>query len=722
MDAPNKFPFLQGSTNFDRINFSKNMNSLLSNIPSLTDMSSNIITTFIFACMEVFEQSIQSGFDGFSSGLMRARRQTEGEVQYVIGLLIKFLNFFYNKLYLAKRYERLKNKPSTPSVDDLVTEILKSDENGGDALSSEQKLLIFDEKTEKLKNIINNLNTSDSNKELSVMFRSLLDKRISQQQPQVAQPVGLSNQPTQAAVIQQIAYELKQEIKEKTEVKLYQITLNNAFTYLVFTYGRLSGKAISNLFDNISILFGGESQGYFAPLSMSSVSGMVPGVSVAKEFMTKFVDIFKQAIKNARSDVEHEVELSEKNMQIALSTANKKFTGGGEPNLASKLLKKFDDSTALNKKNVKALKEDSTKSNSQSKAQPRSPQTSKEVSPEIAIKRSNITIARLQHIRDFELIIDYLTKKSGSSLSSVDKYIESKPRFPNFSSSKPEKTLFNKLTTAEANSIRANSNVRKKLEQLKLPDDNTLLKESELYINTLIENNKNDFKEKNDKHKKKLISIVTSSELIQSTKNKLITMIDPSVSDQQGGGFLFDSEQTKEEKKSLRELIAKLSGNQYEVLIESKKEERKKHYEDLINSDKDTGLKKNKDYDIDKADQYKNKAIKTLKVIERSIEEVDENSKNIKSGLNKLISFLKFTEYGKYNKYYDNVKNKMKEGIKEFKRLKGGTLSNSAIKRRIKNSTRRIQLSLENFNRSGNISRKIRNKVSKKTRRQKNKH
>ena len=486
------------------------MNSLLTtitNMPSLPNMSSNIITTFIFACMEVFEQSIQSGFDGFSSGLIRAKMQTDGEVQYLIGLLIKFLKFFYKKLYLAKRYERLKNEPSTLSVDVLVTKILKSDENGGDVSSSEENLLNFDAKTDKLINIIDKLDPNQSDDELNIMFKSLLVKRISQQQPQVAQPVGVGIQSTQAAVIQplsqqqqqQIDYQLKEEIKEKTEVKLYQITLNNAFTYLVFTYGRLSGKAISNLFKNISSLFGGESQGYFAPLSMSSVSSMVPGVSVAKEFMNNLVDIFKEAISHARIDVKDEIELSEKNMQFAVDKANKKFTGGGEPNLASKLLKKFDDSTtALNKKNVKALKEDSTKSNSQSQAQPRSPQTSKEVSPEIAIKRSNIKIARLQHIRDFELIIDYLTKKSGSSLSSVDKYIESKPNFFQVTSKKPEKTLFNKLTTAEANSIRANSYVREKLEKLKLPDDRSL-KESEDYINALIKKNKKHFSDNNNK-------------------------------------------------------------------------------------------------------------------------------------------------------------------------------------------------------------------------------
>ena len=86
----------------------------------------------------------------------------------------------------------------------------------------------------------------------------------------------------------------KQYLKKLNNIELefYQEKLNNAFQYLTYTYGQLSGRTLYNL---TQLLASGQPPdvGLFAPLSMGSLAGtairMYPGVGPALDTINNFI-------------------------------------------------------------------------------------------------------------------------------------------------------------------------------------------------------------------------------------------------------------------------------------------------------------------------------------------------------------------------------------------------------------------------------------------------
>ena len=89
-----------------------------------------------------------------------------------------------------------------------------------------------------------------------------------------------------------------------------------------------------------------------------------------------------------------------------------------------------------------------------------------------------------------------------------------------------------------------------------------------------------------------------------------------------------------------------------------------------------------------------------------------ETDKLIRSALEKILNFIAIKNFKAFNEAASKIESGMKSLMSS-----GGSMRSSTIKRRIKKATRRIQLSLDDFNSGRNTRRGSYRKKPRKTRR-----
>lgn len=89
-----------------------------------------------------------------------------------------------------------------------------------------------------------------------------------------------------------------------------------------------------------------------------------------------------------------------------------------------------------------------------------------------------------------------------------------------------------------------------------------------------------------------------------------------------------------------------------------------------------------------------------------------ETDKLIRSALEKILNFIAIKDFKAFNEAASKIESGMKSLMSS-----GGSMRSSTIKRRIKKATRRIQLSLDDFNSGRNTRRGRYRKKPRKTRR-----
>ena len=131
----------------------------------------------------------------------------------------------------------------------------------------------------------------------------------------------------------------KQYLKKLNNIELefYQEKLNNAFQYLTFTYGQLSGRTLYNL-SKLLAAGGAKDVGFFAPISLGSLSGsavrMVPGAGPVLDTINDFFSAFAMAFNMSYKTLDQERKLASDYIDTTAKESSDKLrilqTGGNK--------------------------------------------------------------------------------------------------------------------------------------------------------------------------------------------------------------------------------------------------------------------------------------------------------------------------------------------------------------------------------------------------------
>ena len=766
-------------------------------IKHTSNITSDKISSIIFTVMQALSNSFTGGMNGMKAELDKISSEQEGgDDNAMVSFLAdcgNFLNFFIQYSTINKQ---LQYKITHADDDDLLAPQQKEYIRG----IKEQ----LEDKTEfpENKKLFGNSNTITDNLNNQIINPTTYFYDVTKNPPKWVEYSGTLDSPSNTKeekeqIEKDRLKQRKQYLKKLNNIELefYQEKLNNAFQYLTYTYGQLSGRTLYNL-SKLLAAGGAKDVGLFAPISMGSLAGtamrMYPGVGPALDTINDFFSSFAMAFKMSYNTLKQERNLATDYIDTTAKESNEKLRKlhtGGEAKVEYINKETFKKITSKKEYNPKDQSKNFNKRAGKIVTGPHTPAVHV---PEFSKVRAERDLKLLNEIlSDYYHVISLmkLIKIIGGEGKSKDSIYIGK----NQKDDKPLK--LQKITSYELKVF--DNKLKGKFSDLYSQLDGTI-NQSESH--TLSDENKNSIELNNPV----LYGIV--KEFIKTTSENL---------GQEAAKEAEEEEEEVEEasppkppppkeeneakiKKSLVELINKLKptndnneqsdsdkiDNFLNKQEESKKkeEDKSKQTEDQIKelisnlheetnrikSTQNTGRTTDQDTTKNKAGTDIPSSIeKYKKIIERNLkhynnelldkisaEIVASNSfkplkklvssyqKLLKSGVKKIIDDFKaeynkdakndeknkqliYRAFDKLLKFIDiknfeavnNGLDKIEHFAKYVTKKNGGSMRSSTIKRRIKKATRRIQLSLDEFNSGRNTRRGRYRKKPHKTRR-----
>lgn len=359
-------------------------------IKKTSNITSDKISSIIFTVMQALSNSFTGGMNGMKAELDKISSEQEGgDDNAMVSFLAdcgNFLNFFIQYSTINKQ---LQYKITHPDDDDLLAPEQKAYIRGikkkldgettfpvsgslvpkyddATGLSSNNlreeietpTLYLYRFKDKKSQWIKYEESSTDdvSPSEIFNQREMIALNQILAQQPQRQEPP----EQIQTKIQELTDKQRKQYLKKLNNIELefYQEKLNNAFQYLTYTYGQLSGRTLYNL---TQLLASGQPPdvGLFAPLSMGSLAGtairMYPGVGPALDTINNFISAFKSAFKMSYKTLKQERILASEYISETTKESNdtlRKLQTGGTTKEPVKYIDKatFIEITGKNKK------------------------------------------------------------------------------------------------------------------------------------------------------------------------------------------------------------------------------------------------------------------------------------------------------------------------------------------------------------------------------------
>ena len=261
-------------------------------IKTTSSFTSDKISSIIFTVMQALSNSFTGGINGMKAELEKiSNEQEDSDDNAMVSFLTdcgSFLNFFIQYTTVNKQ---LQYKITHPDDDDLLTQDQKKNINSfkDDFSNGEKKI---DDIKQNIKNEIEEPTATSDNEKIDNQYLKKLNN---------------------------------------IELEFYQEKLNNAFQYLTFTYGQLSGRTLYNL-SKLLAAGGAKDVGLFAPISLGSLSGsavrMVPGAGPVIDTINDFFSAFSTAFKMSYKALKDERELASDYIQNNIELSKDNLTGG----------------------------------------------------------------------------------------------------------------------------------------------------------------------------------------------------------------------------------------------------------------------------------------------------------------------------------------------------------------------------------------------------------
>lgn len=338
-------------------------------IKQTSNITSDKITSIIFTVMQALSNSFTGGMNGMKAELEKISKDQEDSDDNAMVEFLKdcgsFLNFFIQYTTVNKQ---LQYKITHPDDDDLLAPQQKAYIKGiKKKLDGETNFNnvapYYDNKQYK--------NNKTLQKEIEGPTTYFYD--VTKNPPKWVEYTGVINNKITNEEKEQIKKDLlkqrKQYLKKLNNIELefYQEKLNNAFQYLTFTYGQLSGRTLYNL-SKLLAAGGAKDVGLFAPISLGSLSGsavrMVPGAGPVLDTINDFFSAFTMAFKMSYKTLKQERDLASDYIDTTAKESNEKLrklqTGGSkfeyiDKNTFKKITGKKEDREVKNKNfNVRA--------------------------------------------------------------------------------------------------------------------------------------------------------------------------------------------------------------------------------------------------------------------------------------------------------------------------------------------------------------------------------
>jgi len=293
-------------------------------IKTTSTFTSDKISSIIFTVMQALSNSFTGGMNGMKAELEKISSEQEDSGDNAMVEFLtdcgSFLNFFIQYTTVNKQ---LQYKITHPDDDDL--------------LAPQQKAYIKDIKKQ-----------LDDETEFPDKDGLIYDNESLQKQ--IINPTtyfyDVTTNPPKWVIYEYPNKELSEEKKgiskqrkqylkklNNIELEFYQEKLNNAFQYLTFTYGQLSGRTLYNL-SKLLAAGGAKDVGLFAPISLGSLSGsamrMVPGAGPVIDTVNDFFSAFSTAFKMSYKTLKQERDLASDYIQNNIELSKNLNLKGGE--------------------------------------------------------------------------------------------------------------------------------------------------------------------------------------------------------------------------------------------------------------------------------------------------------------------------------------------------------------------------------------------------------
>jgi len=310
-------------------------------IKHTSNITSDKISSIIFTVMQALSNSFTGGMNGMKAELDKISSEQEGgDDNAMVSFLAdcgNFLNFFIQYSTINKQ---LQYKITHPDDDDLLAPQQKEYIRG----IKEQ----LEDKTEfpENKKLFGNSNTITDNLNNQIInpttyFYGVEDNKSQwikyEDENSIKNGRNLSEEKI-AEIEKDILKQRKRYLKKLNNIELefYQEKLNNAFQYLTYTYGQLSGRTLYNL-SKLLAAGGAKDVGLFAPISLPSLTGsamrMVPGAGPVLDTINDFFSAFAMAFKMSYKTLKPERNLATDYIDTTAKESNEKLrklhTGGG---------------------------------------------------------------------------------------------------------------------------------------------------------------------------------------------------------------------------------------------------------------------------------------------------------------------------------------------------------------------------------------------------------
>ena len=788
-------------------------------IKQTSNITSDKITSIIFTVMQALSNSFTGGMNGMKAELEKISSEQEDSGDNTMVNFLKdcgsFLNFFIQYTTVNKQ---LQYKITHPDDDDLLApqqkQYIKEIKKKLDGKTKFEEIISDTYRGKSLLNEIEGPRTYfydvTENPPKWVEYNG---------EDQINKLEKVTNEEKEQ-IKKDLLKQRKQYLKKLNNIELefYQEKLNNAFQYLTYTYGQLSGRTLYNL-SKLLAAGGAKDVGLFAPISLGSLSGSavrtVPGAGPVIDTINDFFSAFTMAFKMSYKTLKQERKLASDYIDTTAKESSeklRKLQTGGDTNVQyvnkdtfRKITGKKEDRNVEDKKfNDRAIKISGNKGDHRlSKGDGR---VFSKAKAERDLEMLNQILYDYNHLMSLKELFERFDRKKTEMLQTENVFDFTAEKDINYYIGKEKKNdKIKKINKEELKALISNDNLKIEFRKLvKLLDDlggnvdsneedgDKLLIEFnnpmlynivKQFIKTTYDSlgGKKDIENLPDNNGIKmglfdLILLIDEPFYTQNatTETQINDYIDKFINKQENKkkenqantDKIQDSDETEQiktqiealekiitkENKRIDELNKKREGDQGKdengkakqerivEMIEKQKEVLNKNldkYRDMeIQAINDEIVASNSFKPLKKLISKYRSTLKTkVQEINSALKSNDnmyntdkvegtgnmigfdrktqlETDKLIRSALEKILNFIAIKDFKAFNEAASKIESGMKSLMSS-----GGSMRSSTIKRRIKKATRRIQLSLDDFNSGRNTRRGRYRKKPRKTRR-----
>ena len=309
-------------------------------IKQTSNITSDKITSIIFTVMQALSNSFTGGMNGMKAELEKISSEQEDSGDNTMVNFLKdcgsFLNFFIQYTTVNKQ---LQYKITHPDDDDLLApqqkQYIKEIKKKLDGKTKFEEIISDTYRGKSLLNEIEGPRTYfydvTENPPKWVEYNG---------EDQINKLEKVTNEEKEQ-IKKDLLKQRKQYLKKLNNIELefYQEKLNNAFQYLTYTYGQLSGRTLYNL-SKLLAAGGAKDVGLFAPISLGSLSGSavrtVPGAGPVIDTINDFFSAFTMAFKMSYKTLKQERKLASDYIDTTAKESSeklRKLQTGGDTNV-----------------------------------------------------------------------------------------------------------------------------------------------------------------------------------------------------------------------------------------------------------------------------------------------------------------------------------------------------------------------------------------------------